>query len=236
MGLKTTIDDLTLKENFLVALMFPDKGIVPFRVLAREQFKFDPYVIEYSAAVTPFELDGWKDPSKLGHPTDTSVDNILEVDEAKHLYQVFYGIRPSDARAYMNYPSGKPRRNLDIKEVSARADFGYVDGNMSPYDDPQSVSEFWGPKDLDVSFGWYNPSSVSQIIITKWIINLYAVEVIKDVDLVEKILKRRVECRIATLGGVESFSYSPENVWKVSPIPLTATKEEIEIALGITKE
>jgi len=236
MGLKTTIDDLTLKENYLLALMFPDKGIVPFRILAREQLKFDPLVIEYSTVATAFVLDGWKDASKLGHPTDTSVDNILEVDEAKHLYQVFYGIRPSDIRAYMNYPSGKTRRNLDIKEVSARADFGYVDGNMSPYDDPQPVSEFWVPKDLDVSFGWHNPASVSQIVITKWVINLYAVEVIKDVDLVEKILKRRVECRIATLGGVESFSYAPENVWKVNPIPLTATKEEIAAALGVATE
>lgn len=232
MGIETTIDDLTLKENYLVALLFPGKGIVPFRVLTREQIKFDPYVVKYSSTVTAFTADQWKDASKLGHPTDTSVDNILEVDEKMHLYQVFYGIRPSGIRAYMNYPSGKPRRNLDIKEVSAKADFGYVDGYQSPYDNPQPVSEFWVPKDLDVSFGWYNPASVPNIIITKWIINLYGVEIITDVDLVEKILKRRVECRIATLGGVEMFTYSPPNVWDVTPIPLTATRDAIATALG----
>ena len=236
MGTKKTIDDLTLLENYIVALNFPDKGIVPFRVVAREQLKFDPYVVDYTSATNVFTADVWKDASKLGHPTDTSVDNILEVDEALHLYQVFYGIRPSLIRGYMNYPSGKPRRNLDIKEVSSKAHFGYVDGSMSPYDDPQPVSEFWVPKDLDVSFAWYNPASVSNIITTKWIINLYAVRVLRDVDLVEKILKRKGEgaqCRIATLGGVESFNYSPENVWNVNPIPLTATKEEIAAALGV---
>ena len=233
MGLKTTIDDLTLKENFLVCLNFPDKGVVPFRVLAREQLKFDPYVIGYTGTSNVFTADVWKDASKLGHPSDTSVDNILEVDTALQLYQVFYGITPSVVRAYMNYPSGKPRRNLNIKEVSSKADFGYIDGYMSPYDDPQSVSEFWVPKDLDVSFAWYNPASVSNIITTKWIINLYAVGIIKDVDLVEKILKRRVECRIVTLGGVDAFSYPVDNVWHVTPIPLTATKEEIAEALGV---
>lgn len=236
MGLKQTIDDLTLRENHLLCLNFPDKGVIPFRIMAREQFKFDPLVIEYSTTATPFEPDGYKDHSKLGHPTDTSVDNILEVDEAKHLYQVFYGIRPSAIRAYMNYPSGKPRRNLDIKEVSSRADFGYIDGEMSPYDDPQPVSEFWVPKDIDVSFGWYNAASGSNIVVTKWLINLYAVEIIKDVDMVQKILNRRVTCRIATLGGVESFSYASENVWRVSPIPLTATREEIAAALGVREK
>lgn len=231
MGAKATIEELTLLENFLLGLNFPGKGLVFFRVETREQLKFDPYVVEYSSAVEDFTADQWKDASKLGHPTDTTVDNILEVDDKSHLYQVFYGIRPGDIRAYMNYPAGKPRRNLDIKEVSSKADFGYIDGSMSPYNDPKPCSEFWVPKDLDVSFAWYNTASITQKIITKWVINLYGVSVIRDADLVERILKRKVECRIATLGGVESFVYDEKTVWGASAVKLTATRAEIEAAL-----
>jgi len=228
-----TIDELQLLENYLLALNFPDKGIVPFRILTKEQIVWDPYVIKYSSTVTPFEANGWKDSAKIGHPTDTSIDNILEIDNKLHLYQLFYGIRQSDVRAYLSYPEGKTRRNLDIKAVSSRADFGYVDGSMSPYDDPKPVSEVWIPKDLDIGFAWYNRASVEQEIYVKWVLNLYGVELIKDVDLVEKMLKRKVECRIATLGGVDSFIYDAMVVWGVAPIPLTATREEIAKALGV---
>jgi len=228
-----TIDELQLLENYLLALNFPDKGIVPFRILTREPIVWNPYVIEYSSTATPFPADGWKDSTKIGHPTDTSVDNILEIETKLRLYQVFYGIRQSDVRAYLSYPEGQTRRNIDAKAVSSRANFGYVDGSMSPYDDPKPVSEVWIPKDLNIGFSWYNRASVEQEIYVKWILNMYGVELIKDVDLVERMLRRKVECRIATLGGVASFIYDTNAVWGVTPIPLTATREEIEVALGV---
>lgn len=228
-----TIDELQLLENYLLALNFPDKGIVPFRILTREQIVWDPYVVDYSSTTTPFPADGWKDSAKIGHPTDTSVDNILEIETKLRLYQLFYGIRQSDVRAYLSYPEGQTRRNIDTKSVSARADFGYVDGSMSPYDDPKPVSEVWIPKDINIGFSWYNRASVEQEIYVKWIMNMYGVELIKDVDLVEKILNRKIECRIATLGGVNSFIYDTAVVWGVTPIKLTATREEIASALGV---
>lgn len=228
-----TIDELQLLENYLLALNFPDKGIVPFRILTKEQIVWDPYVVNYSSTTTQFPADGWKDSAKIGHPTDTSVDNILEIDTKLRLYQLFYGIRQSDVRAYLSYPEGKTRRSIDAKAVSSRADFGFVDGSMSPYDDPKPVSEVWIPKDLDIGFSWYNRASVEQEISVKWIMNMYGVELIRDVDLVEKMIRRKVECRIATLGGVDSFIYDTKTVWGVNPIQLTATPEEIAAALGV---
>ncbi len=228
-----TIDELQLLENYLLALNFPDKGIIPFRILTKEQIVYDPYVVKYTSTTTQFPADGWKDSTKIGHPTDTSVDNILGIQTKLHLYQLFYGIRQSDVRAYLSYPVGQTRRSLDTKAVSSKADFGYVDGSMSPYDDPKPVSEVWIPKDLNIGFSWYNRASVPQDITVKWVMNMYGVELIKDVDLVEKMLKRKVECRIATLGGVTSFIYDTKTVWGVPPIKLTATREEIGKALGV---
>lgn len=227
----TTIEDLTLKENYLIALNFPDAGLVSFKVTAREQILLAPYQINYSSTQACFGGDEWKDHAKIPHPTDTSIDNILEVDRKLHLYQLFYGIRPGCARSYLAYPTGKNRRSLDKKEIVSKSSFGYVDGKMSPYDDPQPISEIWLPRDIDIGFAWYNPTGDNITINVSWLINRYKVELINSPDTVEKILNRTLTCRIATLGGIDSFSYSPMNVWGVSPVPLDATRAEIEKAL-----
>lgn len=230
---KTTIEDLRLKENWLVALNFPDMGIVPFRVLGIEQNQFAPYLVKYSDDVEEFQPYQWKDAAKIPHPDDASIDNIFEVKQANILYQIFYGIKGTDRRAYLQYPSGKPRRNLSVKAVYMKADYGYVDGKMSPYDDPKPCSEVWIPRNIDVAFSWYNNAAVPQRILTKWIINIYNVQVIRDVDLVDKIINRKVECRIVTLGGIEHFQYDPVSVWGVNPVRFTDNKREIARALCV---
>jgi len=233
MTIAKSIDELQLLENYLLALNFPGKGIIPFRVLAKEQIVWDPYTVKYSSSATPFPADTWKDSAKIGHPSDTSVDNILEVDSKDHIYQLFYGIRQSDVRAYLSYPEGKTRRNIDMKSRSSKADFGYVDGAMSPYDDPKPCSEVWVPKDLNIGFAWYNRASVAQTITVKWIYNLYGVEVIRDVELVDRILNRRIECRIATLGGIDPIIYDTKAIWGATPIALSASRDEIVEALEL---
>ena len=231
---KITIEDLRLKENWLVALNFPNKGIVPFRVLGVEQNQFSPYLVKYSTTQEEFGPDQWKDAAKIPHPADSSIDNIFEVKQADILYQLFYGIQGVDRRAYLQYPSGKPRRNLSVKAVYMKADYGYIDGRMSPYNDPKPCSEIWVPRNVDIAFSWYNTAPVSQRIITKWIINMYRVQVVRDVDLVDKIINRKIECRIVTLGGIEQFQYEPSAVWGVNPVTLTDTKKEIAEALCVS--
>jgi hypothetical protein len=102
---------------------------------------------------------------------------------------------------------------------------------MSPYNDPKPVSEVWIPKALDVGYSWYNRASVEQYVNVKWVINLYDVEILTNVDTVEKILNRKIECRIATLGGVDSFRYNIPGVFGVNAIPFGASKGEIAEAL-----
>jgi hypothetical protein len=228
------IEDLRLKENWLVALNFPGMGIVPFRVLGIEQNQFSPYVVEYATGNEVFPADGWKDAAKIPHPADRSIDNIFEVKQADILYQLFYGIKGVENRAYLQYPSGKPRRNLSVKAMYMKADYGYVDGRMSPYNDPKPCSEIWVPRNIDIAFSWYNTAPIPDEIITKWIINMYKVEVLRDVDIVDKIINRKLECRIVTLGGIESFSYDPSVIWGVNPVRLTDTKAEIAKALCVT--
>lgn len=231
MATAKNIDELQLLENYLLALNFPTKGIIPMRVLSKEQVTWDPYVVNYSSTTTEFPADGWKDPAKIGHPTDRSVSNILEVSNAAHIYQLFYGIKQQSTRAYLSYPTGVARRNIDIKSVSARCDFGFVDGSMSPYDNPQPCSEMWIPRGIDVGFAWHNRSSRAETITVKWIMNIYAVELIEDLELIDKILKRKTECRIATMGGNDAVAYDTEAVWGVSPIPLDATRDDVMTAM-----
>lgn len=232
------IEHLFLKENFLLALNFPgvqEGGILPLRVLAREtiQYKYQA-VTETSegarSTTGTIAADTQEDSSRLTMST-FNLDNILRVTDCNHVYQVFMGIKPSAIRQYLYYPFEKSRRNLDVKSIFTKSPYGYIDGFESPYEYPSPQTEIWIPKDVDVGFAWHNPlNSAEQIDINLFIVR-YLIKVIRDGDTVEGIVKGKTPARIATLGGIDSFTYDARNIFNADLIKFDATREDIDTAI-----
>lgn len=232
------INHLFLKENYLLALNFAESGILPLRVIAREMIEYKYQAVsktnEGAAGTTgTVAADTFVDSARLTHNT-YNLDNIIRVTNCNHVYQIFFGIKPSAIRQYLYYPSEKSRRNLDEKPIYNKSPFGYVDGFESPYDSPSEETEVWIPKGVDVGFAWHNPLSSAEQIDIKMLINRYLIKVVRDPDTVEGILKGKTPARIATLGGIDQFEYNARGVFGADLIPLDADRTAIEAALKET--
>lgn len=238
------IEHLFLKENYLLALNFPgvqEGGILPLRILAREMIQYKYQAVTETGegartaggtATSVIAADTQEDPASLTL-SESNLDNVLRVTDCNHVYQVFMGIKPSAIRQYLYYPTEKSRRNLDVKSIFNKSPYGYIDGFESPYNMPSEQTEIWIPKNIDVGFAWHNPlSSAEQIDINLFIIR-YLIKVIRDADTTESILKGKLPIRIATLGGLDSFTYDSRNIYNADLIPFDASREQIEAALAM---
>lgn len=234
------VEHLFLKENYLLALNFPgvqEGGILPLRILAREMIQYKYQAVtetnEGARATTgTIAADTQEDSSRLTLST-YNLDNVLRVTDCNHVYQVFMGIKPSAIRQYLYYPFEKSRKNLDVKSIFNKAPYGYIDGFESPYDYPSEQTELWIPKDVDVGFAWHNPlNSAEQIDINLFIVR-YLIKVMRDADIVEGIIKGKVPARVATLGGIDSFTYDSRNIFNADLIPFDASRPQIEAALAM---
>jgi len=234
------IEHLFLKENYLLALNFPgvdEGGILPLRILAREmiQYKYQAVTETNEGARTTtgtIAADTQEDSSRLTLST-FNLDNILRINNCNNVYQVFMGIKPSAIRQYLYYPFEKSRRNLDVKSIFTKSPYGYIDGFESPYNYPSEQTEMWIPKDVDVGFAWHNPLSTAEQIDINLFIVRYLIKVVRDADTVESILKGKTPTRVATLGGIDSFTYDARNVFNADLIAFDSSREEIEAALAM---
>ncbi|RKY40762.1 MAG: hypothetical protein DRP85_07985 [Candidatus Makaraimicrobium thalassicum] len=224
----TRIEPRFIKENQLVGLGFPDQGYVFWKVHSIENIFYENYT-ESPGTLAAGEFD---DPARL--PMDAySIDNLLRVESCDHLYQVFMGWSPGVIRRWTAYPFENTRGNLDVKAVYTKSPFGYIDGYESPSTAASPQSELWIPKDIDVGFAWYNPTNVSEDVMINMLIRRISVRIIRDADLVEKILKGTQPCRLVTLGGISgSIEYRSRQMLDVGMVSLDATRDEIEAALS----
>mgnify|MGYP001568499952 CR=1 FL=1 len=98
---------------------------------------------------------------------DSSNNKYLEPDYDNIVYQIFYGISPSYARVYRQYPSGTDRGNLfGVRTVGSQV--GYVNGIASPLRGPSVRTEFLTVKGAAPAFNGYipyaEPSSVNVVM------------------------------------------------------------------------
>lgn len=229
------IEDLFLKENYLLALNFLPDGVVPLRIMGREmsEYKYQAVskTLEGSRTTTgTVAADTLVDSARLSL-SEFNIDNVLRVTDCSHVYQVFNGIRPSAIRQYFYYPVEKSRKGLDVRPIFYKSPYGYVDGFESPYNCPSEQTELWIPKNVDVGFAWYNPLNTAEQIDLNILVIRYLVKVVRDVDTVDAVLRGKVPARIASLGGLDGFGYNARDVFNADFVPLDASREQIESAL-----
>ncbi len=221
------IDELFLKENYILGLNFTDYGNVFFRVNSRE---FVPYVYDEIGDV---ESKEWVDSARLGNAAK-DITNVLKVDNCNEIYQVFMGISPGAVRAYLHYPVESIGGNLDEMNNFSKSPFGFVDGFMSPFNQPSPITEVFIPKDMKVGWAWYNPTNETKRVMLNLMIVKYKVSVIRDTDLVDRILTGQKSARLASIGGTDRLTYNFKNTWDITPVPFGSTTEEIQSALNMS--
>lgn len=241
------IEDHILKPNYLLMLGFPT-GWVPLRVLYSDPLQFyvyDPIAEGAMSGPVPAASStngitnlGWQPPIRFssiyisGQP-----QNVLRVENVDELYQIFLGISPPMLRVYRQIPPGTSIATIDEASggwTPSYSQFGWIDGRESPFHAPSPRSEIIIPPRLDVAFAMANPTPEPMHPLFNIVLNRVKVGVVADVDLVDKMLSRRVYVEYYNVGGLEmpATAYSVENIYNIKPITLDMTKDEIARALA----
>ena len=234
------IDKFLVRENYNIGLGFKD-GFIFYRCLAREIFPllYDPFaeITNFAGAGNIDMPSGTYITAKELPSTTLSTTNIFRIDYADHMYQVFYGFSPGICRIFPAYPRETEINQLDEGlHTTSYPIFGFVDGFESPMPKPSPRTQFFVPRGPLVGFAFYNygPYNIKPMI--RFIIQRLKVQAIKDPDLVQKIIDRRVECTFTSVGGLDNpwgtSKKQYEDWWGVDPISLLATKDEIAAALS----
>jgi hypothetical protein len=234
------ISDHILRPNDLVLLNFPE-GLIPIRVLNTEffQFLYDPLSEGQISTEVPAStsVDGAKDLGFVSPQLFKSAIlaaqpvNVFRIDKPSILYQVFVGIAPSYARVFFALPSTASQKNLEIISwSSAYSAFGWVDGFISPLNEPDPQSEAIFPYGVDPAIGYANPLQEPIRPLLMFYVNRVAYGVVADVDLVVEMLDKRGRGErtfMKTVGGLTRFTYPYRDVFKITPIPIGATRDQI---------
>jgi len=230
--------DLLLRENMRLMLVFPGRGFIPFRIDRSEMYRYeyDRLLAEAQEedlvpSATELRENAYLNPFVL---QNASADDILEIEEEDHLYQVFWSPSPSALRVYKQGPVSIFRGAVDVEAMVPRALYGYYDGYLSPWGNPSIQTEIWMPHGKnEIAFGFWNP-----LTYTMWNPLLefrgvqYTIKVITSVSLIRGMILGREPARKATVGGLAEIDYNTKKPYDIDPIPLDANTTEIHKALG----
>jgi len=230
-----------LKPNSLALLHFPD-GVIPIRVLKNEFFNYlyDPIAEGQIANPIPpsTSTDGAKNigfiaPELLKSRIIAAQPiNVFRIDRLSLLYQVFVGIAPSYARIFYAIPSTSAQRNLNVINWGiAYAAAGFIDGFTSPLLYPSPDSEFVITYGLEPGIGYASILQESVYPLLWFYVNRVEFGVVLDVELIMEMLDQRgrgEKAFIKTIGGMTNFTYQYRDVFRIRPIPLTATREAVK--------
>lgn len=148
----TSIHEKFLDRNDLVVLKF-NNGYTFAQIDGWEQYKFDPF--NNIGSINPQDNSGFQRLQSDG-------DDILFIEGGTDkLLHASIGQSPGYIRRYTNFPEGQTRLrtppNLDVPRSTAGHDYGYVDGDDSPYGTPTDAQELLIPPGVHLDFDFYNP-------------------------------------------------------------------------------
>jgi hypothetical protein len=245
------IDHAIIRENYLMLLGFPTasgRGYIPLRAIAREFFYFmyDPINEGQISANIPADANigtaantgitdlGFTVPSRPGSQYLTGKpSNAFFIQDLEEIYQLFWGVSPSILRVYLEAPASVGQKNIDIDHWQAnKLQFGYIDGFDSPMLYPSINSEIIVPPQFDIALGYANATGATINPELLFYVNRLQVRVVEDTDLVMAMITGKTPTMIKTVGGITSFTYPADGIYGVAPIPLGATRTQVQQALG----
>ena len=172
-----------VKPGYYVGVLF-SQGPVFFKVLSRE-------ILEYTYTVS--NVPSRTVTNEWIEPVDDMNRRILEPEQDKYVLQVMFGIRPALMRVYLQFPPRVDRWSLRGTRKPG-GPTGYVDGFMSPYDNPSIRSELWCWKDLYPAFMLYNDHDETMNAILKFYVAKIKYKIIRDRDTIKAFIEDKRRC------------------------------------------
>lgn len=212
----TQISEKFLSTGDLFGIKF-NEGYVFCEVTGWEQIKFAPH-----SAIGSVGSDSASGFDRLKHDGD---DILFTEKRKKKVKHAAIGHSPSVIRRYTNYPEGETRlRKLEnIGTPSAGDDFGYVDGESSPYYSPTDAEELYIPPGNHLDFNFYNPDNEDHNVVMNILLREYDVRPLKkgrDNNAINRIISPGSPMPIAPAGSADrQVAYDLSEFWGVDVIP-----------------
>jgi hypothetical protein len=222
----TAVEQKFMNEGSLFGLRFRS-GYIFFEVTGWEQVKYEPY--NNIGDVDPGSNSGF---TRL---ENSSGDDILFVEkgEGKILHTAI-GMEPGFMRRYTNFPEGENRlRSVpNLGTPIAGDDYGFVDGEDSPYHEPTDIEELLIPPGSHLDFNFYNPSNRVREPVLSILMRVYDIRVLKpnredDSNSIKRIVSPGSPMPIYPVGSVRNQArYGLGDNWGVTTMTRQQAKSQ----------
>ena len=213
------IEEKFLDSNDLFGLEFK-QGFVFLEVLNWEPLTYNPY-----SAVGNISATSASDWTRL----EDDGDDILFVEKGvRRVIHGSIGMHPKNVRQYVRYPEGQQQigmwPNLSTPAPSNGSDYGYVDGDESPYSSPTDELELFIPPGVHLDFRYYNAGNNDTTPKLNLNFRNYVVRPLKprnnpdDLNAVKRIMKPGTPIPIAPVGTIGVKDDFALDSWKVEPV------------------
>lgn len=213
-----------LRNNNLLSIEFDD-GFIFSRVINRKLFLYKPYVygdVSSGNYTTPFK------------PQHRNRE-IIYIDQSTPPRVIHFtvGIKPYSTRLYIKYPSGSAPinsiPNIETASAEVGSDYSYIDGYISPFENPSELAEIFVPPKTHIEFQLYNPEDYTVRPALNIYGMIYKLQLLDpngseyERKLIRKMAERSIPSAFATLGDPDNLlSYSHlRDAWEVEPITLS---------------
>lgn len=213
---KAPIRTLILKENYNFALIFP---ITVRKEMLLELFFFRVarmcpiervYVLPEIPARTTIDF------TYFGEAGLGGGDDIFTMFEERpyRILHFGYGVYPPNVKIYRQQPIGYTTTGWSRKMPTKVGDpVDYIDGYISPFDDPTKASETVMWLKGSIAFGIKNDEAVAVRPKIRFLGAGYDCWLITDRSIIEKAIKGVIPCRFITVGGLAEITYTIPEEW-----------------------
>ncbi|MBA7669593.1 hypothetical protein ES703_77724 [subsurface metagenome] len=191
--LKISHEDLFLDQGHLLALGFYE-GWACFRIKHREWANLEPFSLG--------EVTALNNLAAYNEIQDTQSRHFLEPHDEGLIYHSYWGVTPTRARIYVQYPPRADIGSMLSVPRSETGDVGYIDGQKSPFNGPFSnATELFTVKEKYPQVQVYNPLNDDMYnVMLNFDQRHYTYTIIKNLDLIKSMLIGAARAKRYTMG------------------------------------
>lgn len=221
------IDEKFLESGNLFVLKYGN-GYKFFEVETWETLQFRPYEV---GEIQPGQTEGF---TKI---EDVNGDDILHVEQGDDIVlHTGIGMSPASIRRYTNFPESENRLrtipNLSVPSARNGDDYGFVDGEDSPFSQPTDAEELFIPPNVHLDFAFHNPSPTRpespllNIKMRKY--NVKEINPRQNPNTVRRIMSPGGPVPVAPVGSSSNQKRMAGQTWDIDPLSDTQVQRIME--------